>query len=427
VATDSATIFSDGGEVGVLIREKDWSRTEVVHRHAPTQLVPGESAAPGAPAAADPVRHILVVDDNADIRERLARHLRERWSVTTAVDGASALAAVQRARPDLIVSDVVMPGIDGFELLRRLRADRATRAIPVIMLTAEAGGEASIEGLNAGADDYVVKPFSARELVARVATHLELVRLRTYASAEQQREKLAHLGRVAMLGEMSAALAHELRQPLMAIRSYAQGSLRFIRAAEPNKASEGLEAILRAEKHAARVIDRVRTVLKRNEPRTEELNVDDIVREALELAAVELQQRGVSLVANLGASQLTVLADRSELQQVLMNVILNGCEAMAAMARPQKRLVVTTTQSDAEQIQIQVRDEGTGIPEDHLDRVFEPFASTKHERLGLGLAICRSIVRSHGGEIRASNNSDRGSTFSICLPRLNRCSPSLRE
>lgn len=100
-----------------------------------------------------------------------------------------------------------------------------------------------------------------------------------------------------------------------------------------------------------------------------------------------------------------------------MNVILNGCEAMAGIARQDRRLVVTTTPCGAEEVQIQVRDTGTGIPADRLDRVFEPWVTTKKEGLGLGLAICRTIVQSLGGEIRASNNSDRGSTFCICLPR----------
>jgi C4-dicarboxylate-specific signal transduction histidine kinase/ABC-type uncharacterized transport system substrate-binding protein len=234
---------------------------------------------------------------------------------------------------------------------------------------------------------------------------------------EEQRREMAHLGRVAMLGEMSGALAHELRQPLMAIRSFAQGSLRLIRdAAELDKVREGLEAILRAEKHAGGVVDRARALVKRNEPRSEELNIDEIVRDTLELAAVQLQARGVTLITNLGAGHLTVRGDRIELQQVLMNVILNGCEAMGEITRSARRLVVTT-RGGAVDVRIDVRDEGFGIPEDRLGRVFEPFVTTKQEGLGLGLAICRSIVGSHGGQIRASNNPDRGSTFHICLPR----------
>lgn len=116
--------------------------------------------------------HVLVVDDNADMREYLARLLRTHWTVTTAADGEAALAAIDRHTPDLVLSDVMMPGIDGFELLKTLRSSSRTSAIPVIMLSARAGEEATIEGIQAGADDYLVKPFAARELIARVKAHM---------------------------------------------------------------------------------------------------------------------------------------------------------------------------------------------------------------------------------------------------------------
>jgi signal transduction histidine kinase/DNA-binding response OmpR family regulator len=144
-----------------------------------------ELRAPGDSSAKTPEAHVLVADDNADMRDYLRRLLRERWSVETANDGAEALAAARARRPDLILTDVMMPGSDGFALLHSLRADRELRSIPVIMLSARAGEEARIEGIEAGADDYLVKPFSARELVARVSTRLELVRLNTRLQVER--------------------------------------------------------------------------------------------------------------------------------------------------------------------------------------------------------------------------------------------------
>ncbi|HEY0705709.1 MAG TPA: ATP-binding protein [Polyangia bacterium] len=135
--------------------------------------------------------HILLADDNADMREYVGRLIGAQWSYEAVSDGLAALEAVRRRRPDLILTDVMMPGLDGFELLRALRADAGLRLIPVIMLSARAGEEARVEGLQAGADDYLVKPFSARELIARVSTHLQLGRLR--GLAESGRRKLHEL------------------------------------------------------------------------------------------------------------------------------------------------------------------------------------------------------------------------------------------
>jgi PAS domain S-box-containing protein len=138
-------------------------------------LAPGPAGTPGP-------ERVLVADDNADMRDYLRSILGRRWTVEAVADGCAALAAARRAPPDLVLTDVMMPGLDGFELLRRLRGHPGTREVPVVMLSARAGEEARVEGAEAGADDYLVKPFSARELVARIATHLELARMRKEAT-----------------------------------------------------------------------------------------------------------------------------------------------------------------------------------------------------------------------------------------------------
>jgi len=243
-------------------------------------------------------------------------------------------------------------------------------------------------------------------------------------SAEQRRE-LAHLNRVAMLGEVSGVLAHELRQPLMAIRGYAQGSLRLIDNGDrldTTKVREGLEAIVRAEERADVVIERARTLLKRSDPQMKEVDVNDLVRETLELASIELDARAVSAVTLVDGDQSSVLGDRIELEQVLMNLLLNACDAMAGIA-PARRTVTLTTRCDADHVQILVRDAGTGIAPDCIDRLFEPFVTTKRDGLGLGLAICRSIVQAHRGTIQAVNHPEGGSTFQVFLPRARNTNP----
>jgi len=149
-----------------------------------SESLPWQAAPPAVPAVH--AARILIADDNADMRAYLQRLLGRRWRVEAVADGAAALAAARRQTPDLVLADVMMPGMDGFALLRALRTDEATRQAPVLLLSARAGEEASVEGLRAGADDYLVKPFSARELLARVSAHLELARLRAEAARREQ-------------------------------------------------------------------------------------------------------------------------------------------------------------------------------------------------------------------------------------------------
>jgi PAS domain S-box-containing protein len=153
--------------------------------------LPGAAASAPAHVIGSPAARVLLADDNADMREYLGRLLGRYWTVDTTADGATALALARQRVPDLVLTDVMMPGLDGFELLRALRADPRTRAVPVILLSARAGEESRVEGLDAGADDYLVKPFSARELIARVATHLELARVRSDAASREREARAA--------------------------------------------------------------------------------------------------------------------------------------------------------------------------------------------------------------------------------------------
>ena len=236
------------------------------------------------------------------------------------------------------------------------------------------------------------------------------------ARASQQRSELTHLGRVALVGELSAALAHETRQPLAAILTNARAARRMLELDPLDAAAlrDILEDIADDDRRAGAVIDRVRGLVTKHEAEPESLSMNEVVREVLELMRSDLQRRRVRVTSRLCEPAPFVLADRVQLQQVLVNLIINACDAMSAL-HPDERLVEVTTVRDG-QARLEVRDRGTGIPADALTSIFEPFVTTKPEGLGLGLAICRTIISGYHGQMSAANNQDLGATMTVTLP-----------
>jgi signal transduction histidine kinase len=236
------------------------------------------------------------------------------------------------------------------------------------------------------------------------------------ARAVEQRHELAHLGRVALVGELSAALAHEMMQPLTAILVNARAGQRLLQAngAATAELRAILEDIATDDRRAGEVIDRVRGLVRKDGAKSQLLSTNEVVSEVLALVRTDLQHRGVLVSTRLCEPAPLVLGDRVQLQQVLLNLVMNSCDAMSD-SLPGERLLVVATATHGE-ASIEVRDQGNGIAPDALASVFEPFVTTKHDGLGLGLAICRSILTAHGGRISAANNPERGATFVVSLP-----------
>jgi len=239
---------------------------------------------------------------------------------------------------------------------------------------------------------------------------------RARLEAERLQRDLTHVGRVTTMGEMAAALAHELNQPLTAILSNAHAGERYLAQAAPplGEVREILQDVAGDARRAGDVIQRLRSLLRKDEARFLPLDVNQVVRDIAGLVHTDAILRNLAIDLDLAPALPPVRGDRVQLQQVLLNLVLNGMEAVGPHGEG-RRLVVQTLQADGT-VRVAVRDQGPGIPAAELARIFDTFYTTKPNGMGMGLAISRSIVEAHGGRIWAENNPDRGATFSFTLP-----------
>jgi PAS domain S-box-containing protein len=241
---------------------------------------------------------------------------------------------------------------------------------------------------------------------------------RAEAEVQRQREQLTHLSRVVVLGELSGALAHELNQPLAAILSNAQAARRFLNrpGADLGETREILDDIIEEDKRAGDVIRRMRALFKKGELVSCPLDASDLARDAITLTHSNLVERGVTVQLDLQEG-LLVRGDRVQLQQVLLNLIVNACDAMRETAAGRRQLCIRTTALPDARVGITVADSGAGIAPGVAARIFDPFFTTKAEGLGFGLSISRTIINQHGGQIEAVQGATGGSEFRISLPR----------
>jgi signal transduction histidine kinase len=257
--------------------------------------------------------------------------------------------------------------------------------------------------------------------VLRVAGYVADDGQRNRFAAEllRMQQKLTHLTRVAMLGELSGALAHELQQPLTAILCNAHAAQLLARKERLNveELQEILEEIASDDKNAGQIIQRLRALLMRGETQFQSLQIGDLLADVLALARGTLRERNVQVHKRIEAGIPEVQGDRVELQQVLLNLVLNASESMSLNpARDRRVEIVVDLDDNGGGVRISVLDCGRGIDVDQLERVFDPFFTTKEGGLGLGLAISHSIIAAHGGRLWATNRSDRGAAFHFTLP-----------
>jgi C4-dicarboxylate-specific signal transduction histidine kinase len=243
-------------------------------------------------------------------------------------------------------------------------------------------------------------------------------RRRAEAVILDQRTEIAHVTRVSTMGQLTSAISHELNQPLGAILRNAEAAEMFLQKENPDL--EEIRAILadirKDDQRAGNVIKRMRSLLKRRSLDLKPLNFDELLAETVALAQSDAHARQVFLALQLRDKLPDVIGDRVHLQQVLLNLILNGMDAMAGVPKPQRLLTVSAKPAKDGGVGVTVSDCGSGIAPDKIGRLFEPFFTTKENGMGMGLAISQTIIEAHGGKIWGGNNSPRGAAFFFTLP-----------
>jgi signal transduction histidine kinase len=351
---------------------------------------------------------ILVADDNADMRDYIGRLLGSAYQVVSVEDGTTALAAVIEKPPDLVLSDVMMPGLDGFGFLRALRANERTQRLPVILLSARAGEDSAVEGLEAGADDYLVKPFSARELLARVRTNLELARVR-----KQWAEHLELANQE--LEAFSYSVSHDLRTPLRAIDGFSRAILTRKAQQLDDEGKAYLNRVRAAAGRMSELIDELLSLARVSRVPIHRQSVD--LSQVARSVASSLHEQNATYRVDFASEECLVAhADARLVRIVFENLLGNSWKFTARRSDPEVR-VGRLAERDVPTFF--VRDNGAGFDQAYVRRLFQPFqrlhADSDFRGSGVGLAIVHRIVTRHGGSIWAEGQENQGATFYFTL------------
>jgi two-component system, NtrC family, sensor kinase len=368
---------------------------------------------PPISTSADPATVVIAEDDPASAAVLRAVLEHSGHDVFVAGDGEAAIRHLEaRGAPDLLLLDWMLPGTTGLEVCHWARERWDVLQLPILMVTARTDTESLSAAFDAGATDYLTKPFLGTELRARIGAHLRTKRL----AEERQRieEHLREQERLSALGLLAGGVAHDLGNPLGSIAGYAELLLRGDRTGPE---AEDLRAILGEVDRCRRLIRNLLSFARRQPVEQETVDLQAVIEGVLDLCRPDL--RGVevhSAIGNGGGSLPTVRGNAGQLQQVFVNIVLNAGHALRRTGGG--RLELRVVEGSGEMVGVAVFNDADPIPPEVLPHIFEPFYTTKgdEEGTGLGLAISRRIVREHGGEIEAESD-ERGTCFRITLPR----------
>jgi C4-dicarboxylate-specific signal transduction histidine kinase len=241
---------------------------------------------------------------------------------------------------------------------------------------------------------------------------------RTQEALQVARTELARVVRITTIGELAASIAHEVNQPLAAVVANADACVAWLALENPNlaEARAAAERTTRGATRASEVIGRIRSLINKAVPERAPVQVNEVVKEVVALAERQASSNTVSVQVELASDLPAVLGDRIQLQQVVLNLMMNGIEAMTAVSDRPRQLLIRSEVEGANQIRISIRDSGVGVTEEAMPRLFEPFFTTRSQGIGMGLPISRSIIESHGGRLWAESTVNQGSVFQFTLP-----------
>jgi signal transduction histidine kinase len=392
-----------------------------------------EAAGPVLPALLNPAMpadkrfKVLLADDNADMRDYVGRLLAGRYELTMANNGEEAYEKLLEVKPDLLLTDVMMPVLDGFGLLKKIRGNPATRSTPVIFLSARAGEEAKVEGLEAGADDYLIKPFSAKELIARVDANLkinEARRMVEHILEEEVKKRTKELNKLNItlqqsnedLRQFAHVASHDLKEPVRKVKVYTGRLEDDPGSVFTAKARTYLEKINSAANRMLLMIEGVLhySTINSTEQKTELVDLNRVIKNIESDLELPIMQKK----ATIAYSGLPSIEGAPVLLYQLFYNLINNSLKFSQTDIP-CRISITASQ-DNDNVTITLTDNGIGFDREQSERIFETFsrlnAKEKYEGTGLGLSLCKKIVQRHGGHIEGSGRKGEGAVFRIWLP-----------
>jgi signal transduction histidine kinase len=346
---------------------------------------------------------ILIVDDSTDTVELLNKRLTfEGYDTVLAYNGKQALEQVSKHHPDLIILDIMMPDIDGYEVCKRLKASRNTKYIPILMLTAKSALDHKIKGLDVGANDYLAKPFNYKEVSARIKSLLAI---------KSAREELVSKEKSEALDKVMDELAHELRNPLTSIGGLARRLHENLPKNDPNRDYLALmiQEVARLEHMVRELVDLKTTAVSYRE----RVEINGIIVDAMKDFEEDCAKKEIAYKMDLLEHTPVISADKEQMKLAIKGLIKNAIEAMDCSS---ERTLIIKSYMDDGRIKIEIHDTGRGIPREKIKNVFDPFFTSKTSGPGLGLTIAMRIIQEHRGNISVESEPQKGTCVTLSLP-----------
>ncbi len=365
---------------------------------------------------------ILVVDDEPVNRQVLKNQLSmQGYRIQVAIDGRQALEMLERQKPQLILLDVMMPHLSGYEVCSHIRKTHNATDLPVILLTAKDRPEDIVEGFRCGANDYLTKPFSRQELLARIQSHLQLARVtldlrNVLQELQDTQNMLVQSAKLAVVGEMTSGIAHELKSPLGGINMTLSNLEMASKLGREVNTEESYERIKLMVQRCTAIIDHMRNYSRRSDNNDlQPQNINQLLENTFLLIEPQLTKISAALQRELTPELPMVMGNDIQLEQVFTNLCNNARDAMEE--RSVRKLTVRTF-VEADGVVVQFADTGSGIPPEVREKIFESFFTTKPpgKGTGLGMSISLNILKQHKGTIRCESEVGKGTTFEIRLP-----------